>query len=101
MTFNNFSQSFLFGIQSLWIFKQLMLIQLKQGSDFVTKSYGYSLGTHLVKNHESESTTNESQFKKTKSLKLKMLGPLCNQTVNLKTDSKTLYYSLLILKYSP
>ena len=24
-----------------------------------------------------------------------MLGPLCNQTVNLKTDSKTLYYSVL------
>ena len=65
------------------------------------KVYGYSLGTHLVKNHESKSTTNESQFKKTKSLKLKMLGPLCNQMVNLKTESKTLYYSLLILKYSP
>ena len=64
MTLNNFSQSFLFGIQSLWIF-----IQLKQGSDFVIKSYGYSLGTHLVKNHDSKSTTNESQFKKTKSLK--------------------------------
>ena len=30
-----------------------------------------------------------------------MLGPLCNQTVNLKTDSKTLYYSTLELKYSP
>ena len=30
-----------------------------------------------------------------------MLGPLCDQTVNLKTDSKTLYYSLLKLKYSP
>ena len=56
MTLNNFSQSFLFGIQILWIFKQLMLIQLKQGSDFVTKSYGYSPGTHLVKNHESKST---------------------------------------------
>ena len=51
-----------------------------------------SPGTHLVKNHES-------QFKK-KSLKLKVLGPLCNQTVNLKTDSKTLYYSILKLKYS-
>ena len=24
-----------------------------------------------------------------------MLGPLCNQTVNLETDAKTLYYSLL------
>ena len=30
-----------------------------------------------------------------------MLGPLCNQTVSLKTDSKTLYYSTLKLKFSP
>ena len=30
-----------------------------------------------------------------------MLRPLCNQTVNLETDAKTLYYSLLKLKYSP
>ena len=30
-----------------------------------------------------------------------MLGPLCNQSVNLGTDAKTLYYSLLKLKYSP
>ena len=52
-----------------------------------------SPGTHLVKNHES-------QFKKKKS-EIKMLGPLCNQTVSLKTDSKTLYYSTLKLKYSP
>ena len=29
--------------------------------------------------------------------KLKMLAPLCNQIVNLKTDTKTLYYSLLKL----
>ena len=41
----------------------------------------------------------ESQFKT--SSKLKMLGPLCNQTVNLKTEYKTLYYSILKLKYSP
>ena len=34
--------------------------------------------THLVKNHESQSITNESQFKKTKSPNLKMLEPLCN-----------------------
>ena len=32
--------------------------------------------------------------------KLKMHGPLCNQTVNLKTDSKTLYYSILKLKHN-
>ena len=57
-------------------------------------------GTHLVKNHESQSRTSESQLKKT-SPKLKMLGPLCDQTVNLKSDSKTLYYSTLKLKYSP
>ena len=30
-----------------------------------------------------------------------MFGPLCNQTVTLETDAKTLYYSLLKLKYSP
>ena len=30
-----------------------------------------------------------------------MLRPLCNQTVNLKTDSKNLYYSILKLKYGP
>ena len=52
-----------------------------------------SPGTDLVKNHESLTITNESQFKKTRRPKLKMLGPLCNQTVNLETDAKTLYYS--------
>ena len=31
-----------------------------------------------------------------------MLGPnLCNQTVNLDIDAKTLYYRLLKFKYSP
>ena len=49
-----------------------------------------SPGTHLVKNHESQSRTNESQFKNQW-----VPGSLCNHTVNLKTDSKTLYYSLL------
>ena len=50
-------------------------------------------GTHLVKKHESLSITSESQLKKnkTRSPKLKMLGPFCNQTV---------YYSLLKFKYS-
>ena len=47
-----------------------------------------------MKNHESQSRTNESQLKKR--VKLKMLG----QTVNLKTDSKTLCYSILKLKSS-
>ena len=40
-----------------------------------------SPGTHLVKKYESLSITNESQFQKTISPKLKMLGPLYNQTV--------------------
>ena len=59
-----------------------------------------SPGIHLVKNHGSQSRTSESQLKRT-NLKLKMLGPLCNQTVKLKTHSKTLYHSIPKLKYSP
>ena len=59
-----------------------------------------SPGTHLVKNHASLFITNECQFKKTRSPKLKMLGPLCSQTVNLETDAKTLNYRLLELNYS-
>ena len=31
---------------------------------------------------------------------MEMLGPLCNQTVNLETDAKTLYYSLLKKKHT-
>ena len=46
-----------------------------------------STGTHLVKNHESQSRTSESQLKKTTSPKLKMLGTFRIQTVNLNTDS--------------
>ena len=47
-----------------------------------------SPGTHLVKNHESQCT--EPMTPSKKGLKLKMLGRLCNQTVDLNTDSKTL-----------
>ena len=44
-----------------------------------------SPGTNLVKNHESQSRTNDSKLKKKKkkSPKLKMLGLLCNQRVYL------------------
>ena len=49
-----------------------------------------SPGTHLVKNRESQSRTIGFQFNKQKSPKLKMLGSLCDQTVNLKSDFKTL-----------
>ena len=57
-----------------------------------------SPGTHLVKSHQSLSITNESQFKKSRSPKLKMLGPSSNQTVNMETDAKNRYYSFLKLK---
>ena len=47
-------------------------------------------GTHLVKNHECCSPEPLSPSSKTR-----LPGSLCDHTVNLKTDSKTLYYSLL------
>ena len=56
-------------------------------------------GTHILKNHESLSRTNECQLKKKKtwSSKLNQL----NQTFYLKADAKTIYYSILKFKYSP
>ena len=63
-----------------------------------------SPGTHLVKNHGSLSITSASQLRKKKQNKnirspnLKMLGPLCYQTVNLGKDGKIIYYRLLKLK---
>ena len=42
----------------------------------------------------------QEPVKKKTSLKLKLFGLECNQTVNLKTDSKTLFYSILKLKYN-
>ena len=51
-----------------------------------------SPGTHPVKNQESQSTANDSQFKERGSPKLNMLGSLCNQSVSLKTEVKTLCY---------
>ena len=61
-----------------------------------------STGTHLVENHQSLSITNEPQFKKTRSPKLKYFDHygVRNQTVNLETDRKTVYHSLLKLKYT-
>ena len=44
-----------------------------------------SPGTHLVKNHESQSRTNEFQLTEQKGV---MLGHLCKQTVNLETYTK-------------
>ena len=54
-----------------------------------------SPATHLVKNHQSHSRTNESQLKKkNESFRLILFGPRA------KTDSKTLYLSLPKSKYS-
>ena len=50
-------------------------------------------GTHLVKNHESQLKNNKSEIENAWSF--------CHQTVNLRTDFKTLYFSILKLKYSP
>ena len=56
--------------------------------------------THLLKNHESQTRTNESPLKKRKNeSEIENAWAFCNQTVNLKTDSKTLYYRILKLKY--
>ena len=85
------------GAQGLTI-KGIVQTHTPEGAMILLQIAMVSPGTHLVKNHESLSTTSESQLKRT-NLKLKMLGPLCNQTVNLKTDSKTLYHSILKLYY--
>ena len=69
-------------------------------TDFVKNGSVASPGTHLVKN-QFLSITNECQLKKARSPKLKILGLLCSQIVKLETDTKTLYYSLVKLKYSP
>ena len=71
-----------------------------QGSVILLLIVMVSPWTHLVKNHESQSRTNESKLKKKNESKIKNAWAFVNQTVNLKTDSKTLYYSILKLKYS-
>ena len=48
-----------------------------------------------MKNHETMSITNESLLKTTRGHKLKVLEPLCNQTVDLETDDKTLILTLV------
>ena len=65
----------------------------------VTNLVVVSPGTHLIKNHETMSITNELLLKTTRGHKLKVLEPSCNQTLNLETDDKTLYCRLLKLKY--
>ena len=87
------------GAQGLTI-KGIVQTHTPEGAMILLQIAMVSPGTHLVKNHESLFRTNESQLKRT-NLKLKTLGPLSNQTVNLKTDSKTLYQSILKLQYSP
>ena len=63
-----------------------------------------SPGTHLVNSQESGLSTcitSESQLQNRESLiENAWYGPF-NQTVNLETDAKTLYDSLIKSKYSP
>ena len=66
-------------------------------SDFVANTYGESWDSSC----EKSSVPVHTQLKKTRTPKLKMPGPSCNQTVYLETDAKTFYYSLLKLKCSP
>ena len=56
-------------------------------SDFVANSYGESWDSASEKSW----VQNQRVAVKETNPKFKMLGPLCNHTVNLKTDSKTLY----------
>ena len=75
---------------------------LRKTSAILLQIVMVSPGNHLVKNHESQSRASESQLKKNESeIENAGPGPSCNQTFNLKIDSKTLYCSILILKYSP
>ena len=62
-------------------------------SDFDTNSYGESWDSFCKK---LGVPVQNQQVPKI----IEMFGPLCNQTVNSKTDSKTLYYSTLKLKYT-
>ena len=58
-----------------------------------------SPGTHLCPSLEPMSPSSKGNGSSLEN-QMKMLGLLCNQTVNLKTDSKTLYDSILKSKYS-
>ena len=68
-------------------------------SDFVTNNYGESWDSCCEQSWVS--VQNQWVPWKKTSPKLKMLGPFYNQTVNLKTDPKTLYYSIVKFKCSP
>ena len=65
-------------------------------SDFITNSYGESLDLSCEKSSVPAQNQWAPVIEKQTSPKLKMLGPLRNQTLNLKTDSKTLYYAVLL-----
>ena len=68
------------------------LKDLLYSSDFVTNSYGESWDSSCEKS-QVRVQNQRGPVKKKMSAKLKIPGPLCSQTVNLKTDSKTLYYT--------
>ena len=61
---------------------------LSSRSAFLLEIVMVSPVVHLEKNYEFQSRTIESQFKK-RCPQSKTLGPLCNQTANLKTSSSS------------
>ena len=73
-----------------WICRSVILLQIVMVRP----------GTRLAKNHESLSRTNESQLKKKES-KIENAWAFMQLDNNLKTDSKTLYYSVMKWNYSP
>ena len=75
------------------LISQFILLLYYFISDFATNNYGESWDSSFEKSWVP--------VKKKTSPKLKMLGPFCNQTVNLKTDPKALYYSIVKFKCSP
>ena len=76
----------MFGCSAVWAFTTVILLQIVMVSP----------GTHRVK-FMSPSPQPMSPRSSKKGV---MLGPLCNQIINLEADAKTLYYRLLKLKYS-
>ena len=69
--------------------------------DFVTNSYGESWDSSCEKSWVPVHNQWVPVQKNKESQIENASGPLCNQTVNLETDAKTLHYSLLKLKCSP
>ena len=82
-----------------WVFNVVLSSCIHQLQWFCYKQLWCVVGL-ILWNPRSQCRTNESHLKKTPAdPKLKMLGPLCDQTVNLKTDVSW-NYNIVLLVYS-